>query len=145
MKIKTLALSTLYTTILTASVPVMAHNSILVDAKQAKQQTQQTTINLSLANLRSPHILKISTPTTATQLNGEIQLNGRFIGNLRNNSTQINLSPSLTQGRHTLKISGNYIPSSSSVMIELTGLNTQVSQQTGGSGYINQIIIIDVR
>ncbi len=144
MNIKTLTLATFWTAVLAAPATVMTQNSIFADAVQVKQQTQETAISLRLADLKQPHILKVSA-LTATQFTGEIELDGKFFQKLKNNSTQINMSPSLTQGRHTITISGEYRPSNSSVSVEFIGPNTQVSQQTGGSGYINQTLIIEVR
>jgi len=108
-----------------------------------QQESQQTRINLSSDSLRKPHILKVSTPTAGEQLTGQIKVDGRVVQSLKNNSTQINLSHLLSQGTHKIEILGNY-PENSSVQVEFSGPNTQVVQQTAGSGTIRQILIVDV-
>ena len=144
MKIKNLTFATFWAIVLAVTVTVMTQNSIFADAAQVKQQTQETAISLSLADLKQPHLLKVSA-LTATQFTGKIELDGKFFQTIANKSTQINMSPSLTKGRHIITISGEYRPENSSVSVEFIGPNTQVSQQTGGSGYINQTLIIEVR
>ena len=108
------------------------------------QQLQQTIISLNAVDTNQPHILSISAPT-ATELTGEIQVDSRVIHTLSNDDNQINLSPYLTTGRHTIEISGNYRPKDSSVTVEFTGNRKQITLQTGGDGNLNQTIIFDVK
>ncbi|HBE19984.1 MAG TPA: hypothetical protein DEG17_02465 [Cyanobacteria bacterium UBA11149] len=117
----------------------------LTDSAQSPQELQQSTISLNLSDLKQPQILQITTPRSTTELSGQIKIDGKAIQTLSNKGTEINLSPYLTRGRHIVEISGNYSPSSSSVKVEFTGTNTQNTQQTEGSGEINQILIINVR
>lgn len=107
-------------------------------------QIQQSTISLSLSELKTPQILKITTPRGTTELSGQIKLDGEAIQTIRNKGTQINLSAYLTTGRHILEISGNYSPSNSSVKVEFTGPNIQNIQETGGNGEFAQTLIINV-
>lgn len=107
-------------------------------------QTQQTTINLNSADLNQPHLLKISTNPTKTRLTGQIKLNGKIIQTLKTNHTEINLSPQLTPGKHTIEISGNYNPTNARVQINFTGTNTQITHQIQGTGKINQILTINI-
>ena len=106
------------------------------------EQVQETTIDVNAANLRQPHILTISSSTRS--LTGQIKLNGRVLKNITNRDIRINLSPHLRSGENTIEISGNYSPANSSVKVEFIGPNTQVNQQTGGSGKINQLLMIFV-
>ncbi|MGK7915026.1 MAG: hypothetical protein AB4038_05685 [Prochloraceae cyanobacterium] len=106
------------------------------------EQFQETTINVNAANLRQPHILTVSSSTSS--LNGQIKLNGRVLKNIRNRGMSMNLSPHLRSGENIIEISGNYSPANSSVQLKFIGPNTQVNQQTGGSGEINQVLIIYV-
>jgi hypothetical protein len=146
MNLRLLLLAIAYTLVLaaSASVPVNVQNSSLARTVQLKQQTQQTTINLEADQLRHPHFLCVSTAKTGTQLTGKIEIDGKFIQSL-NNPTKINLSPYLTLGKHKINISAQYRPTEDSVQIEFIGPSTEVSQQTGGSGYLNQILIIEVQ
>ncbi|NJQ97542.1 MAG: hypothetical protein HC784_07650 [Hydrococcus sp. CSU_1_8] len=135
MNLRFLLLAMTYTLVLAAcaSVPVNVENSSFAETVQLKQQTQETTISLEADQLRHPHFLCVSTTKTGTQLTGKIELNGKFIQSL-NNKTKINLSPYLGLGKHKINISARYRPTGDSVQIEFIGPNTQVSQQTGGSG-----------
>ncbi|NJM87647.1 MAG: hypothetical protein HC847_11090 [Hydrococcus sp. RU_2_2] len=146
MNLRFLLLAMTYTLVLAAcaSVPVNVENSSFAETVQLKQQTQETTISLEADQLRHPHFLCVSTTKTGTQLTGKIELNGKFIQSL-NNKTKINLSPYLGLGKHKINISARYRPTGDSVQIEFIGPNTQVSQQTGGSGYVNQRLIIEVQ
>jgi hypothetical protein len=146
MNLRLLLLAMTYTLVLaaSASVPVNVENSSFAGTVQLKQQTQETTISLEADQLRHPHFLCVSTTKTGTQLTGKIELNGKFIQSL-NNKTKINLSPYLDLGKHKINISAKYRPTGDSVQIEFIGPNTQVSQQTGGSGYVNQRLIIEVQ
>lgn len=107
-------------------------------------QTQESTINISSNNLRKPNTLIISGTTPGTQLNGDVRVNGVVVQRLRNNRTQINLSPRLSKGSNTIEISGGYRPTTSSVQILLSGPNTRISQQTQGNGILNQTLIVNV-
>jgi len=93
--------------------------------------------------LKQPHILKIS--TNATQLRGQIKLNGRLLQSLKTSGNQINLSPYLKVGRQVLEISGQYSPRHASVKIEFLGKNTQIRQETQGNSYLEQKFMINVR
>ncbi len=107
-------------------------------------QSQESTINISSANLRRPYTLRVSTATAGARLNGEVRLNGAVVQRLRNNRTEINLSPRLSRGSNTIEISGTYRPASSSVRIEFVGSNTRISQQNQGSGSLNQTLTVNV-
>ncbi|HEY9640616.1 MAG TPA: hypothetical protein V6C57_09030 [Coleofasciculaceae cyanobacterium] len=103
---------------------------------------QQTTLNLNAANLKQPYILSVS--TAGAQLNGQIVLDGKVIQVLSSDRAQINLSPYLTVGQHTVEISADYAPASSSIRVEFSGVGTSISQQTSGSGRLRHILLIQV-
>lgn len=108
-------------------------------------QKQQTTVNVSSSDLDKPHVLSISASQQETQLTGEISLNGQLIKSFTGNHNVLDLSPYLTLGRQIVSISGNYTPSHASVKIELTGKTTHISQETGGSGELQQQLIFNVK
>lgn len=145
MDIKLLTLAAFLTAILAATMPLIDRNPVIASATGIKQNSQTVTISLREYDLNNPHVLTVSAEQSWTRITGQIELNGRQLQSLNNSRTQINLSPLLTSGVNTLKIKGNYNPRNSSVKIELRGENTQISQQTGGNGILNQVIIIDVR
>jgi hypothetical protein len=144
MSLKILLLAIAYNAVLAAAVPIKIHHWSFVDAAPLKQQTQETMISLESEQLRHPHFLSVSSLAKGTQLTGQIKLNGKYIKKLDNN-IKINLAPFLKRGKHTIAISGSYRPVRDSVEVSFSGPNTQVSQQSGGNGYFNQILIIEVR
>ncbi|MDM9379894.1 hypothetical protein QUB80_04170 [Chlorogloeopsis sp. ULAP01] len=103
---------------------------------------QQSSLNLSAANLNKPNILRIN--TSGTQLNGAIILNGKVVKRLNNNKVEINLSPLLSVGEHKVEISGRYIPKSSGINIEFSGPGTNIVQQTSGNGILNYVLEVSV-
>ncbi len=115
-----------------------------VGSYQFQEQMQETTINVHAADLKQPHLLRIQPATAATQLSGQVKFNGKVIQTLKTSDTQINLSPYLKMGRHVVEISGQYQPSSGSVMVEFIGPGTESVQEMGGSGKLRQKLIIEV-
>lgn len=146
VNLKLLLLAISYTVVLAASVPVEVEplSSDDVAQIQEKQQLQETAINLSVDELRHPHFLRINPLKSGTQLTGQIKINGKFFQRFDRN-LKINLSPYLTRGKNTIHISGKYRPANNSIQIELIGANNQVSQETGGNGYLNQVLIVEVK
>lgn len=108
-------------------------------------QKQQTTVNLSSSDLDKPNLLSISASPRETQLTAEISLNGQLIKSFADNHNVLDLSPYLTLGKQIVSISGNYTPSDASVKIELKGQTTHISQETKGSGKLQQQLIFQVK
>jgi hypothetical protein len=104
---------------------------------------QQSIINLNAANLNQPHILSVS--TSGTELHGEISVDGKVLKQLSKNTFQMNLSPYLSLGQHTVEISARYAPASSSASMELNGPGINVTQQTSGNGTLNYSITVTVQ
>ncbi len=105
--------------------------------------TQHNSFNLNAANLSQPHILSIK--TSGNQLTGQITVNGKLIKRLNKNSENINISPFLSVGEQTVKISARYAPASSSVNVGLSGPGTNVLQQNSGNGILNYTMDVTVR
>jgi hypothetical protein len=105
---------------------------------------RQDTVNFNSTPAEQPYLLSVSANTT-TQLTGQIFVNGVVVRQIKQNKTLINLSPYFSKGRQKIEISGSYKPASSSVLVELSGPGTQVTQQTGGNGRLTQSLMIDVR
>lgn len=106
---------------------------------------QQTSISLDRQDLQDAYTLSIRPSREATQLTGTIKLNGKTLKPLKTGKTQINLSPYLSKGRHKLEITGRYRPLRATVEISLEGPSTETTQEVGGTGIVNQIIVIDVQ
>lgn len=146
MTLRILGFASSCTIVLALAVPVLTQpeSPAALGMAKVKQQTQETSISLSSDELRKPHYLQVKSLTAASKVTGRIELNGKYIKAI-DRSTQIDLSPWLTPGKHTVKITGQYYPSNAIVEVKFSGTNTQISQQTSGNGYINQTLIIEVR
>jgi hypothetical protein len=130
--------------LLSIELPVWNLDVSTARAVSINQQTQETSINLSAADLRQPHILSISTSQVPTQVAGDIKLNGKLIKKLSLTPARINLAPSLKKGKNIVAVSGKYSPASTSVNVEFSGPGTQVSQQIAGNGSVKQVLTIRV-
>ncbi|WP_404785149.1 hypothetical protein [Altericista sp. CCNU0014] len=143
--LKSIAIASSACVLLSIELPAWKLDFSPTKAVAVSQQMQSTAISLNAAELKQPQILSISTSRALTQVTGGIRLNGRLIKKLGRTPTRINLAPSLKTGKNTIAISGKYSPASSSVNVELIGPNNRVSQQMGGNGSIDQVLVIQVR
>ncbi len=93
MKKKNLALAAISMGLLLTATEAIAqfsnHDSVLVN-----RQEQQTRIQVSLDDLREPHLLIITAPTESTRFTGEVTIDGKVIQAL-SNSTQISVKESI--------------------------------------------------
>lgn len=103
---------------------------------------QHSSLNLRAVDLRQPHILSIN--TSGSYLTGEVIVNGKVVKRLTKSREQINLSPLLSVGQHTVKISARYSPTSSSVNVELSGPGTKITQQDSGNGVLKYTMNVTV-
>jgi hypothetical protein len=106
-------------------------------------QYQRSTLNLNAASLSQPHILSIN--SSATQLRGQIVVDGKVVKKLNNKSSEINLSPYLSMGQHNVEITARYSPPTSGVNIQINGPGTNVTQQNSGDGALNYKIDVNVQ
>jgi hypothetical protein len=106
---------------------------------------QESSLDLDLADLRDPYTLTVRPSAEMLQLKGTIELNGKTLKTLGKGVIQINLSPYLRKGRQKLQVMGSYRPVGASVEIALEGPSAETTQQVGGNGIVNQIILIDVK
>ena len=107
-------------------------------------QKQQTAVNLSSSDLRHTNFLSISTSPPETQLTATVSINGKRIKSFTDDDV-FDLSPYLTLGEQIVSISGSYTPGDASVKIEFKSKTTQVSQETRGSGELEQQLIFYVK
>ena len=119
-------------------------SSTTTGQSQTSYQQQTTGISVNSNALKSPHILSIKT-TDNTQMDGEVTVDGVVIKKLQGSQISFNLSPYLEKQIKKVEISGTYKPASSSVKIEFSGPNTNVTQQMSGNGKLNQTLVITVR
>lgn len=105
---------------------------------------QSSSINLNVSELNQPLFLEIKGLNRAS-IQGEVKLNGQVIKTLQGTSNQVNLSNYLRPGNHQITVQGTYYPTQGSVLIELKGNQTQITQQTSGNGLLNQQLNMEVR
>jgi hypothetical protein len=110
----------------------------------SSSQYQRTVIRLDPSSLKSANILTISAPV-GTQLKGQITVNGVVIHRLKGHKASINLSPHLSRGVKTIEISGFYQPKNASVSIKFSSPGSNISQQSGGSGTLRQLLVLEIR
>ena len=108
-------------------------------------QKQQTAVDISSSDLNEANFLSISASQPETQLTATVSLNGQLIKSLTDDDNVLDLSPYLTLGKQIVSISGNYTPGDASVKIEFKGKTTHISQETKGSGKLQQQLIFHVK
>lgn len=131
--------------VLTTVTSTLWPSSLMGSTVSVTQQIQSSSTNLSFADLKQPHIFKISALDSPVQITGKISCNGRLIQNIKTQSTQFNLSPLLRKGRNVIRISGQYRPKDAIVAIELKGAETRIRQEVSGSGVLNQELVLEVQ
>ncbi|MGV2826833.1 hypothetical protein [Myxosarcina sp. GI1(2024)] len=103
---------------------------------------QQASVNIDPKNLEQPYILSIK--SSATQLTGQILVNGKVIKQLNINDDRFDLSPYLAIGKNTIEILASYSPSLSLIEIALLGTDTRIVQQSSGTGILKHTLIVIV-
>jgi hypothetical protein len=141
MNIKQIVNMTFCATILILSMPVFMPNLVFANSHYLKDSKQETTINLNEDDLKENLLLKIN---TANNFAGNIKVNGKNIKKIEGNSTEISLLKLLKKGKNIIEINGVDKSIGSTLRVELIGANTQISQESGGSGDIQHILVIYV-
>ena len=141
MNIKQIVNMTFCAAILTLSMPVFMPNLVFANSHYLKDSKQETTINLTEDDLQEDLLLKIN---TANNFAGNIKINGKNIQKIEGNSTEISLLKLLKKGKNIIEINGVDKSIGSTLRVELIGANTQISQESGGSGDIQHILVIYV-
>jgi hypothetical protein len=125
--------------------PMEAQDNIYAQTN-LNQQLQYISINLERSDLQQPNILRIVKIDNIGkgELKGQVKLEGQTIRAINGGITEINLSSLLKPGKNILEITAVYTPINSSIKVDFEGANNFISQQTGGSGKLNQRFIIDI-
>lgn len=111
-------------------------------SSNSSYQKSSSSVSLRAVDVRQPHILKIN--SLGTQFVGKVSIDGKVSKKLDSKTSEINLSPYLSVGEHTVEISGRYSPVSSSIQVELKGPGTNVTQQSSGNGVVNHTMTVTV-
>ncbi|MBW4566585.1 hypothetical protein [Tolypothrix sp. VBCCA 56010] len=121
----------------------MQDGTFMNQQNDQSSQYQRSTLNVDAASLSQPHILSIN--SSATQLRGEILVDGKVVKKLNKNSSEVNLSPYLSMGQHNVEITARYSPPTSGVNVQINGPGTNVAQQNSGDGALNYKIDVNVQ
>ncbi len=141
MNIKQIVKITFSSAILTLSMIVFMPNLVFANSHYLKDSKQETTINLNEDDLKENLLLKIN---TANNFSGNIKLNGKNIKKIAGNSAEISLLKLLKKGKNILEINAVNKSIGATLRVELIGANTEISQESGGSGDIQHILVIYV-
>jgi hypothetical protein len=110
-------------------------------------QIQLTTVGIYRSDLSRPHILRVQGLMNNVAIPLErvdVKLNGKVVKSIANSSLEINLAPLMTAGRYEVEVSGTTRQSDATISLNFAGANTQVNQQSSGSGKIKQKLVITV-
>ena len=141
MNINQIVNITFCSVILTLSMSVFMPNLVFANSHYLKDSKQETTINLTEDDLQEDLLLKIN---TANNFAGNIKINGKNIKKIKGNSTKISIFKLLQKGKNILEINGVQKSTGANLQVELIGTNTQISQESGGSGNIQHTLVINV-
>ena len=141
MNINQIVNITFCSVILTLSITVFMPNLVFANSHYLKDSKQETTINLTEDDLQEDLLLKIN---TANNFAGNIKINGKNIQKIEGNSTKISIFKLLQKGKNILEINGVQKSTGANLQVELIGTNTQISQESGGSGNIQHTLVINV-
>ena len=119
-----------------------ARSSSSSSSSSSNNSSQRAFVNLDSENLKRPYIISVN--TSAKEITGTITAQGKVIKQLNSDRTQFNLSPYLSVGKNTIEILAQYSPSSSEIEVKLVGLDTEVVQQTRGSGVLTYTLTVMV-
>jgi aspartyl/asparaginyl-tRNA synthetase len=126
----------------------VSQSTVTVSTDADGGQVQSTSISIDRADLTQPHILRVQGSTNDDPIRMqrvEVKVNGKVVRSIVNKSLQLNLAPLLKVGRSEVEISGTSPRPDDTISVNFTGKNTQVSQQSSGTGIVNQILVINVR
>ncbi|WP_310429236.1 hypothetical protein [Chamaesiphon sp. VAR_48_metabat_135_sub] len=118
-------------------------SSVNITTDSDSEQVQSTTISLDRADLRQPHLLRVRGSGNMERV--DVKINGRLVKSIVNGSIELDLAPMMKVGSYQVEISGTSPRLEDTISLTFTGTNTNISQQSSGSGIIKQILVIDVQ
>ncbi len=133
---------------LASDASVAVQPTVRIDPNSDGSQVQFTRVSIDLADLKQPHILRVRGSINQTAIpmaRVEVKLNGRVIKSIRDGSLELDLAPMMKAGHYEFVVSGTTAQTDATISLNFTGKNTQVSQQSSGSGEIEQRLFIEVR
>jgi myo-inositol-hexaphosphate 3-phosphohydrolase len=118
-------------------------SNVTVTTDSDNGQAQSTTISLDRADLRQPHILRVQGSGHMNRI--DVKINGKLVKSIANGSIELDLAPMMKIGSYQVEISGISDRSDDTISLTFTGANTNISQQSSGSGRIEQMLVINVQ
>ena len=133
---------------LAESSSVAAQPTVKINTDPDGAQVQFTRVSIDRVDLNQPHILRVRGSINQTAIpmaRVEVKLNGKVIKSIRDSSLDVDLAPMMTTGHYEVVVSGTTTQTDATISLNFSGKNTQVNQQSSGSGEIEQRLVIDVR
>jgi hypothetical protein len=123
----------------------LSQSSVSVTTNSNNQGVQTTAVSIDRADLSQPHILRVqgsinNSPIQMKQV--DVKINGQLVKSIANNSLELNLAPLMQTGTYEIEISATSPRSEDTILVSLNSPNTNVTQQSSGSGSIKQKLII---
>jgi hypothetical protein len=126
---------------------LMSQTTVKMGTDATGDQIQFTSVGIYRSDLSRPHILRVqgSMNNVAVPMERvDVKLNGKVVKSIVNSSLEINLAPLMTAGRYEVEVSGTTRQSDATISLNFVGANTQVNQQSSGSGKIKQKLLINI-
>jgi hypothetical protein len=126
----------------------VSQSTVTVSTDAEGGQVQSTSISIDRADLTQPHILRVQGSANNSPIRMqrvEVKVNGKVVRSIVNKSLELNLAPMMKVGRYEIEISGTSPRPDDTISVNFIGKNTNVSQQSSGTGVVNQTLVINVQ
>jgi hypothetical protein len=126
---------------------LVSQTTVKMDTDATGDQIQFTSVGIYRSDLNRPHILRVGglMNNVAVPMDRvDVKLNGKVVKSIANSSLEVNLAPLMTAGRYEVEVSGTTRQTDATILLNFAGANTQVNQQSSGSGKIKQKLVINV-
>jgi hypothetical protein len=126
---------------------LISQTTVKMGTDATGDQIQLTTVGIYRQDLSRPHILRVRglmNNVTIPMERVDVKLNGQVVKSIANSSLEFNLAPLLTAGRYEVEVYGTTKQSDAMISLNFVGANTQVNQQSSGSGKLKQKLVINV-
>lgn len=127
---------------------IISQTSVSVSTETGGQGVQSSSVSIDRADLSQPHILRVqgSANNSPVQMKKiDVKVNGKLVKSIANSSLELNLAPMMKTGSYEVEISATAPSSDDTISVNFNGKNTNVTQQSSGSGTVNQKLVINVR
>jgi hypothetical protein len=126
---------------------LISQTTVKMGTDATGDQIQYTSVGIYRSDLSRPHILRVqglANNVAVPMERVDVKLNGKVVKSIANSSLEVNLAPLMTVGRYEVEVSGTTRQNDATISLNFAGANTQVNQQSSGSGKIKQKLVITV-